>query len=73
MPVSRTEQASILLSRQQAIALCGIVKLLPSTTVAITIEETNIDKTLAVTTQRGTTLIYHSGKTFSMDAGAVRS
>ena len=62
MPVNTLKQASILLSKAQAVAIGEIAASLPSSIPALTVEETNVPNAVAVITGRGSTLVGHNGQ-----------
>lgn len=67
MPVTRTEQARIELSKAQCKALMELFEKVMAPMVAL--EETNIPNVIAVKTNRGFTLIHHDGTMHKLGHG----
>lgn len=70
MPVNSLKQAVIQLSAKQAVAIGEIAGALPQSIVALSIEETNVSNTVAVTTKRGTSFVGHNGEETKFGRGA---
>jgi hypothetical protein len=61
------EQALILISKKQAKAIGEIAESLPEKTIAMTIVETNLGDTIAVSTNRGTSLLARNGDVHKLE------
>lgn len=66
MPVVNRTQAQLVLSTQQITALAEIAQSLPRTMPTLTVEETNVEGAIAITSKRGVSMMDHLGRHHSL-------
>lgn len=74
MPVTNTQQARIILSQKQLIALKQLLNMQITLPPMLAIEETNIENTVVMISKNGQTLLHHGGECHNLGGkGAISS